>query len=114
TWCKDEHEVALNERRNDDEFVLFAARPDDCEIPTWFKNAIVCDVRAGRAQPHAEFLRSLSCQSAVADGCQTRCLSCGAMEPAHGCESRGHMLPVYARMAIGGRFSTRQMQVTAA
>jgi hypothetical protein len=60
TWCDDEHEFALTERRNDDEFLVLAVRLDDCELPPWFKIANVLDFRNFQARACADLLRSLS------------------------------------------------------
>ena len=59
-WCGDEHEFALTERRNDDGFLLLAARLDDCELPSWFKIANVLDFRNVQSRACVDLLRSLS------------------------------------------------------
>ncbi|HNC31945.1 MAG TPA: toll/interleukin-1 receptor domain-containing protein [Cyclobacteriaceae bacterium] len=59
-WCGDEHEVALTERRADDNFLLLAVRLDNCEIPPWFKIANVLDFHEFQPQSCADLLRSLS------------------------------------------------------
>jgi hypothetical protein len=60
TWCSDEHEFALTERRNDDEFLVLAVQLDDCELPPWFKIANVLDFRNFQSPTCADLLRSLS------------------------------------------------------
>ena len=60
SWCQDEHDTALTERREDDQFLILAARIDDCELPKWFKIANVLDFRAPTAAEIAGLLRSLS------------------------------------------------------
>ena len=60
TWCSDEHEFALTERRNDADFLLLAVRLDNCELPPWFKIANVLDLSSFEAQVCADLLRSLS------------------------------------------------------
>jgi hypothetical protein len=60
TWCGDEHEYALTERRNNEDFLLLAVRLDDSEIPPWFKIANVLDFRKFESQACADLLRSLS------------------------------------------------------
>jgi TIR domain len=60
TWCNDEHEFALTERRNDDEFLVLAVRLDECELPPWFKIANVLDFRDFQSRACADLLRSLS------------------------------------------------------
>jgi hypothetical protein len=60
TWCNDEHELALTERRNDNGFLLLAVRLDDCELPPWFTIANVLDFRNFQSRACADLLRSLS------------------------------------------------------
>lgn len=60
TWCTDEHEVALNERRKDDSFLVLAVRLDDCELPSWFAIANVLDFREFSPRSCAALLKSLS------------------------------------------------------
>lgn len=35
TWCKDEHEVALIQRRTNDQFFVLAGRVADVDVPVW-------------------------------------------------------------------------------
>lgn len=59
TWCRDEHEFALTERRNSNAYLLIGVRVDDLEIPPWFKISNVLDFRQFDARSATEFLRSL-------------------------------------------------------
>jgi hypothetical protein len=59
TWCQDEHECALTERREDDAYLLVAIQIDDLEIPPWFKIANVLDFRQFDARSAANLLRSM-------------------------------------------------------
>jgi hypothetical protein len=58
SWCRDEHELALNERRSSDAYLIVAVRIDDLEIPSWFTIANVLDFRQFNARSAADFLRS--------------------------------------------------------
>jgi TIR domain len=60
TWCRDEHAVALNERRRHSDFFVLAAQISDGEIPTWFATAQVLDLRTFDAASGAALLRSLA------------------------------------------------------
>lgn len=60
TWCKDEYEVALTERRANDEFITIAARIAEVEIPTWFKTSEVLDLQKFDILSAAALLRSLT------------------------------------------------------
>jgi hypothetical protein len=60
TWCTDEREVALTERRANDEFIIIAALIANAEIPTWFKTAEVLDLQEFDALSAAALLRSLT------------------------------------------------------
>lgn len=60
TWCTDEHEVALNERRKDDGFLVLAVRLDDCDLPSWFAISNVLDFREFTPRSCAALLKSLS------------------------------------------------------
>jgi hypothetical protein len=59
-WCKDEHEVALTERRASNEFVVVGAQISDADIPTWFKTAQVLDLRKLDVLSASALLRSLT------------------------------------------------------
>jgi TIR domain len=58
TWCRDEHEVALTERRAYNDFFVVGAQVADVEIPTWFKASQVLDLRRFDATTAADLLRS--------------------------------------------------------
>jgi TIR domain len=60
TWCKDEHEVALTERRANDEFIVLGARIANVEIPTWFQTSQVLDLQVFDILSAAALLRSLT------------------------------------------------------
>ena len=60
TWCKDEHEVALNERRDNDEFIVLAAQIAKVEVPPWFKTARVLDLQNFDISAAAALLKSLA------------------------------------------------------
>jgi hypothetical protein len=60
TWCRDEHEVALTERRANDEFIVIAARIANVEIPTWFQTSQVLDFQKFDMLSAAALLRSLT------------------------------------------------------
>jgi len=60
TWCRDEHEVALTERRANDEFIVIAARIENAEIPTWFQTSQVLDFQNFDMLSAANLLRSLT------------------------------------------------------
>jgi hypothetical protein len=60
TWCTDEHELALNERRTDDGFLVLAVRVADLDLPSWFKIANVVDFRQFAPSSAAELLRSMN------------------------------------------------------
>jgi TIR domain-containing protein len=59
-WCKDEHELALTERRENESYLLVALRILDFDIPAWFKTANILDFRKFDERSAAELLRSLS------------------------------------------------------
>ena len=59
TWCEDEHEFALTERRSNDGYLLVAIRIDDLELPPWFRIANVLDFRQLDARAAAGLLRSM-------------------------------------------------------
>lgn len=60
TWCKDEHEVALIQRRISDEFVVIAAQIAKVEIPAWFQTSQVLDLRQFDVLSASALLRSLT------------------------------------------------------
>jgi hypothetical protein len=60
TWCRDEHEVALTERRGNDEFIVVAAQIAKVEIPTWFQTSQVLDLRQFDVLSASTLLRSLA------------------------------------------------------
>jgi TIR domain len=60
TWCRDEHEVALTERRANDEFIIIAARIANVEIPTWFQTSQVLDLQKFDILSAGALLRSLT------------------------------------------------------
>jgi hypothetical protein len=65
SWCKDEHEYSLTQKRENDAFMVLAIRLDDAEIPEWFKISNVVDFRIFDGHSAADLLRSM-----VADGPQ--------------------------------------------
>jgi hypothetical protein len=60
TWCKDEHEVALIQRRSNDEFLVLAGQIADVELPVWLQASQVLDLRRFDLPVAAALLRSLS------------------------------------------------------
>lgn len=60
TWCRDEHEVALAQRRANEEFLVVAAQISDIEIPTWFQASEVLDLRNLDMLSASALLRSLA------------------------------------------------------
>lgn len=60
TGCKDEHDAALSERREDDQFLVVGVQIADCELPDWFQIANVLDFRDRSHPAIADLLRSLS------------------------------------------------------
>ena len=60
SWCKDEHEFALTEKRSNDSFALLAVRIVDMDIPSWFQTANVLDFREFNARSAAQLLRSIA------------------------------------------------------
>ena len=60
TWCKDEHEVALTQRRSNEEFLVVAAQIAEVEIPTWFQTSQVLDLRQFDLLSASALLRSLT------------------------------------------------------
>jgi hypothetical protein len=59
TWCKDEHEFAMSERRADETYLVVAIRIDDGEIPPWFTLSNAIDFRRFEARPAVDLLRSM-------------------------------------------------------
>ena len=60
SWTRDEFEVALTERRENDDFLVLTVRIDDCELQPWFKIANVLDFSEFQASSCAALLRSLA------------------------------------------------------
>jgi len=60
TWCKDEHEIALTERRKQDAYLLLALQVDSMEIPSWFTISNVIDFRRFDAESAAALLQSMA------------------------------------------------------
>ena len=65
TWkqspiCKDEFEVALEQRYENAGFEVVAVRIDDAEPPSWFKIGEIIDLRTTDRRATARLLRSLS------------------------------------------------------
>lgn len=65
TWCEDEYNFALTERRDNDAFLVVAVRIDEVEIPPWFKLSNVLDFRQFDARSAAHLLRSLAANPPV-------------------------------------------------
>ncbi len=59
TWCKDESEFALNERRADDAYLTVALRLAPFTLPPWFKLSNVIDVSTFSDTAAADLLGSL-------------------------------------------------------
>jgi hypothetical protein len=59
TWCKDEHELALTERRSNDDYLVVAVQLDDLDIPPWFTTSNVLDFREFHVRSGADLLRSM-------------------------------------------------------
>ena len=60
TWCKDEYEVSLSERRMYTGFEIVCLRLDDIDPPAWFQVAEIIDLRQTHAPAIARLLRSLA------------------------------------------------------
>jgi hypothetical protein len=60
SWCKDEYDVSLSERRTHDGFEILSLRFDDVEPPKWFNFAEIIDLRQLTARSFARLLQSLS------------------------------------------------------
>jgi hypothetical protein len=59
TWCRDEHEAALVERRGDEAFLVVAVQIGKLDIPAFFKTANVLNFIEFNVRSAAELLRSL-------------------------------------------------------
>lgn len=59
TWCTDEHNCALTQRRENKPYSIVAVQIDDLELPEWFKTANVLDFRQWVPRSAAALLRSL-------------------------------------------------------
>jgi TIR domain len=59
TWCKDEHEFALTERREQDAYSVLAIQLNDMKFPAWFRIANVIDCRRFDAESASDLLRSM-------------------------------------------------------
>jgi hypothetical protein len=60
TWCRDEHEVALTQRRGNNEFIVVAAQIAKVEIPRWFQASQVLDLQEFDVLSALALLRSLT------------------------------------------------------
>jgi len=60
SWCRDEHEVALTQRRISSEFIVVAAQIAEVEIPVWFQTSQVIDLRHFDLLSASTLLRSLT------------------------------------------------------
>jgi TIR domain len=59
TWCRDEHEVALTQRRRNNEFIVIAAQIAKVEIPAWFQTSQIIDLQDFDVLSASDLLRSL-------------------------------------------------------
>jgi hypothetical protein len=59
TWCRDEHEFSLTQRRANEEFVVVAAQISHVEIPAWFQLSQVLDLQNLDILSASALLRSL-------------------------------------------------------
>jgi hypothetical protein len=59
TWCRDEHEVALTERRASESYLVVAAHLLPLELPTWFQISNVLNFSTFDAKSAIQLLRSL-------------------------------------------------------
>jgi hypothetical protein len=59
SWCRDEYDVSLSERRSNEEFIIIAARLDGVEPPSWLQIAEIVDLRKTTASSIARLLGSL-------------------------------------------------------
>jgi TIR domain len=60
SWCKDEYDVSLSERRMNSGFDIICLRLDDVDPPTWFNVAEIIDLRESTPPVIARLLRSLA------------------------------------------------------
>jgi TIR domain-containing protein len=59
-WCRDEHEVALTERRRNEEYIVVAGQIAGTEVPAWFQTAQVLDFGQFDLAAASALLRSLT------------------------------------------------------
>jgi hypothetical protein len=59
-WCRDEHEVALTERRRNEEYIVVAGKIAETEVPAWFQTAQVLDFGKFDLAAASALLRSLA------------------------------------------------------
>jgi hypothetical protein len=60
SWCKDEYDVSLAERRMNEGFEIVTLRLDDVEAPQWFNLSEIIDLRQITAKSVARLLCSLN------------------------------------------------------
>jgi hypothetical protein len=60
SWCRDEHEVALTQRRANEEYITIAAAIEESDIPLWFQISHVLELGRFDVQSAADLLRSLT------------------------------------------------------
>ena len=65
SWCRDEHEVALTQRRANEEFITVAAAIEESDIPMWFQISQVLELDHLDVRSAAALLRSLTPGSVV-------------------------------------------------
>ena len=65
SWCRDEHEVALAQRRANEEFITVAAAIEESDTPMWFQISQVLELGHLDVQSAAVLLRSLTPGSVV-------------------------------------------------
>jgi hypothetical protein len=59
TWCEDEYNAALQERRTDRRYRVIALRLDDCQVPTFLANARYLEMRQLEPDIGAALLQAL-------------------------------------------------------
>ena len=59
SWCKDEYDVSLSERRLNEEFTIIAVKLDGVEPPPWFQTTEILDLRETTTTSIARLLGSL-------------------------------------------------------